>query len=272
VLPKAFRPEHDVSISVDMCGASYGRLSIEPNGDVYVQPETLFFDAQCFTSLDGASFVLNGSGLTSIKLIGGWQNAPAGSKAEVERINGIVHLKGAIFTNGIDNEPFVLPKEFRPDSYVFAAVDLCNATYGQLDISPSGDVFVEPEGNTWSDAQCFTSLDGVWFAANDHDFKPLTLLNGWMSEDQPAVSISNGVVYFQGAIDTSESNSEPFVLPASLRPSTDVYVPVALCDAGNGVGNGRLFIQPNGRVNVEGPAGFSQAQCLTSLDGASFVK
>jgi hypothetical protein len=53
-----------------------------------------------------------------------------------------------------------------------------------------------------------------------------------------------------------------------FRPTTSVYVPVDLCDATNG----RLEIEPNGDVLVEAEGGtFANAQCFTSLDGASFV-
>jgi len=272
-LPPGFRPSNYVYIAVDLCNAHNGRLEIHPDGEVYVEAETALSNAQCFTSLDGASFALNGSGFTALTPLNGW--APTGSglsKPEAKNINGIVYLRGAIHTAGTQNEPFVLPKEFRPETYVYAAVDLCNATFGQLDIAPSGEVFVEAENNTWGNAQCFTSLDGVSFAAKESGFKPLTLLNGWTSEYSPAVSSSHGVVSFQGAIYTSGSSSEPFVLPASLRPTTAVYVPVALCDAAYGIAKGRLYIQPSGSVTVQAENSFSKAQCLTSLDGASFVK
>lgn len=66
-------------------------------------------------------------------------------------------------------------------------------------------------------------------------------------------------------------------MPASARPlmpmsepcpDTAVYVPVDLCDATNG----RLFIQANGVVTVQTETLFSNAQCFTSLDGASCVR
>ena len=47
---------------------------------------------------------------------------------------------------------------------VFVPVDLCNATHGQLAIQPNGGVTVEAEGGAFSNAACFTSLDGVSFA------------------------------------------------------------------------------------------------------------
>jgi hypothetical protein len=102
---------------------------------------------------------------------------------------------------------------------------------------------------------------------------PLTLINGWTNApfgtSDAAVETVNGIVHFKGAIATSGTNPEPFVLPKRFRPLTAVFVPVDLCNATNG----RLDIQPNGAVTVEAEGGmFGNAQCFTSLDGASFVQ
>ena len=44
-----------------------------------------------------------------------------------------------------------------------AAVCALSATNGCLDITPSGQASVEAEGGTFTNAQCFTPLDGVTF-------------------------------------------------------------------------------------------------------------
>jgi hypothetical protein len=76
------------------------------------------------------------------------------------------------------------------------------------------------------------------------------------------------VTHFKGAIATSGSNTVPFVLPGTMRPKKDVYIPVDLC----GATNGRSHIVPDGTVDVEAENGdFANAQCFTSLDGASFT-
>jgi hypothetical protein len=60
---------------------------------------------------------------------------------------------------------FTLPPAFRPPTAAFVAVDLCNATNGRLIIQANGVVTVQQEtGTPFSNAQCFTSLDGVSFA------------------------------------------------------------------------------------------------------------
>ncbi len=58
-LPAALRPTHVIYVPVDLCNANKGRLYIQPSGVVTVQVETAFSNAQCFTSLDGVSFIAN---------------------------------------------------------------------------------------------------------------------------------------------------------------------------------------------------------------------
>ena len=117
--------------------------------------------AQAATS---APHALTGS-WTAITLQNGWTGSAFGTSAPaVHTISGIVHLKGGIATTGSNPVPFTLPAGFRPATAVFVPVDLCNATNGRLQIEPSGVVTIEAEGGTFSNAQCFTSLDGVSFA------------------------------------------------------------------------------------------------------------
>jgi hypothetical protein len=163
-LPKAFRPATAVYVKVDLCDATNGRLFIRPNGVVTVQAETGFSNAQCFTSLDGASFAKAPAFFTNLTLQNGWVTSPFGtSKAAVRGISGAVYLKGAIATSGSNTVPFTLPANFHPGTTVFVPVDLCNATNGRLVIQHNGIVSVEAENGTFSNAQCFTSLDGVSF-------------------------------------------------------------------------------------------------------------
>jgi hypothetical protein len=167
-LPPAFRPATNVYVPVDLCDANKGRLDIAPSGVVSVQAEGSFSDAQCFTSLDGASFALSASSFTPMALLNLWTNAPYGtSDAAAANINGIVYLKGAIAMPGTEPTAFVLPVGDRPAFRVFIPVDLCNGTYGILYITANGEVTVSGQGgpwSNWSNVQCFTSLDGASFA------------------------------------------------------------------------------------------------------------
>ncbi|MEJ0049318.1 MAG: hypothetical protein WDN04_26805, partial [Rhodospirillales bacterium] len=270
VLPTSFRPATDVYVPVDLCGATNGRLFISHSGTVTVQAETSFANAQCFTSLDSVTYAKNTSGYTNLTLINGWTGAGFSTSAPAVRlISGIVRLKGSIETSGTNTEPFVLPVGVRPSTNVYVPVDLCNAAKGRLIIQPTGDVTVQAENN-FSDAQCFTSLDGASFGLAA--FKPLKLKHGWLNSPYgtavPAVKTIAGAVHFQGAMVTAGTNTLPFVLPAAYRPTTNVYIPVDMCNATNG----RLNISPNGVVSVQAETAFSNAQCFTSLEGASFVK
>jgi hypothetical protein len=225
--------------------------------------------AQAATSAPGALT----SGWTPLTLQNGWTSSPFGtSAAAVRTVSGIVHFKGAIATTGSNPVPFTLPAAFHPASVVFVPVDLCNATNGRLQIEPTGVVTVQAEGGAFSNAACFTSLDGVSFAKSAGSFTPLTLQNGWFNSpfgtSAPAVRTIAGIVHLKGAIATSGTNPVPFTLPAAFRPASAVFVPVDLCNATNG----RLQIETSGVVTVEAEGGaFSNAACLTSLDGVSFA-
>jgi hypothetical protein len=263
-LPVGLRPATAVYVPVDMCAPTNGRLFIQPSGVVTVQAETSFANAQCLTSLDGASFAL--SAPTALTLQNGWTNAPfATSNADATAISGVVHLKGAI-ASGTSAVALTLPAQLRPTVAVFVTVDMCNATNGTLNIQPSGAVTVQAE-TSFGNAQCLTSLDGASFALSAST--ALTLKNGWTNAplgtgNATAVSVG-GIVHLAGAI-ASGTNASVFTLPAKLRPPTTVYVPVNMCNNTNG----RLTIEPNGTVTVQAETTFTNAQCLTSLDGATY--
>ena len=166
-LPPAFRPSTNVYVLINLCTGSIGRLDIAPSGAVAVTPEGTnnFWMVKCGVSLEGASFALSPTSFTALTLQNGWMNAPNGTAdATVRNISGIVHFSGAISTNGTNAEPFILPAGFRPAREIWIPVDLCGGNNGRLDIRPDGTVFVEAENNDFSQAQCFTSLDGASFA------------------------------------------------------------------------------------------------------------
>lgn len=277
-LPAAYRPQTDVYVPVDLCSAAYGRLWIEASsGNVWVQEEGGGFTniANCFTSLDGASFARTASGYTPLTLINGWSNAPfSTSNAAAKVIGGNVHLKGAISTTGTNPQPFVLPTGFRPAKTVYVTVDLCHSNKGRLQIGTDGSVTIEEEGGGFVNAPCFTSLDGVWFAISNASYLSLTpLSNGWTGAPfftaEPAAASEFGTVYLKGAISTTGSSSEPVAsLPLRFRPMTTVYIQVDMCNSTNG----RLIISPNGTIFVQSETDFANASCFTSLDGASYVQ
>jgi hypothetical protein len=167
-LPAGFRPSQNVYVLITLCTGSIGRLNIAPSGAVTVTPEGTgnWWMVQCGVSLDGASFALSPTSFTALTLQNGWMNAPYGTaNAAVRKISGIVHLKGAIWTNGTSPYPFVLPAGFRPANQIWVSVDLCGGNNGRLNIQPDGLVTVQQQGgDPFSNATCFTSLDGASFA------------------------------------------------------------------------------------------------------------
>jgi len=273
-LPAGFRPPVNVYVPVDMMNSTKGRLIIASNGDVTVVAEGgTWSNAQQFTSLEGVSFAVNSTSFTALTLQNGWNNAPFATRnAAVRTINGTVHFQGAISTGGTNLQPFTLPAAFRPTSAVYAPVDLCNGTKGRLFIPTSGVVSINVEGGVTSNATCFTSLESAKFALNAGGFSTLTLQNGWTGTGfgtaTPAVRNDGGVIRFQGALATTGTNTQPFTLPANMRPATWTYVPIDLCNATKG----RLNISPTGAVFVQQKNGtpWSNAQCFTSLEGAAF--
>jgi len=275
ILPPAFRPAKNVNVPVDMCGTTSGELAIAPTGVTQVISQGANSNATCFTSLDGVSFALSTKPFTALTLQPGWTEFDnLYRKAAARLVGGIVHLAGEIKTAHSLSAAVTLPPAFRPSTNVYALINLCTGSIGRLNITPSGAVTVQAEGtNNWWMAQCGVSLDGASFALSPTSFTALTLQNGWMNApygtSNAAVRNINGIVQFKGAIWTSGTNADPFVLPTGFRPTKHVYIPVDLC----GGNKGRLDILPDGVVAVEAEnSAFTQAQWFTSLDGASFAR
>jgi hypothetical protein len=275
-LPEGARPAHKVYVPVDLCGGDNGRLDITPAGVVTVETKggAHWGDAQCYTSLDGVSFARSASSFTPLTLKNGWVKYGFGTASPAARkISGIVHLEGAMKTKGTNQVAFTLPAGDRPALRVFVPVDLCGATNGDLFIQANGSVAVEAEGGDWSNAQCFTSLDGVSFAPSASSFTRLTLQNGWTSTGlasaSPAVRVISGIVYLEGDMYTNGINPVSFTLPAGFRPAHNVAVKVALC----GRDSGELIIGPGGQATVQAGGGnWANAQCQTALDGVWFPR
>ncbi|MBL8776403.1 MAG: hypothetical protein JNK12_10740 [Acidimicrobiales bacterium] len=209
-----------------------------------------------------------GEGGTNLPLQNGWIGAPDGTATPLAAlVDGAVVLSGGL-SSGSASYAFTLPEGLRPAADVYLPVTVCGGRAGRLVVEPNGDAFIYAGfGATFADAQCFTSLDGASFTLGPAS--PVTLANTWTttqySTRAPKVSVSNGTVRFRGAVQDG-SRGRLFVLPVGMRPRADVYVAVDLCA---GV-PGRLYIRPNGVVKVFSSADFSDAQCFTSLEGASF--
>ena len=99
---------------------------------------------------------------------------------------------------------------------------------------------------------------------------PLTLINGWQSEQgtdnsgDPSWAVKNGIVYLSGSMHQPGGgvNNEPAMLPVAARPAHKQYIAVYT----QGGVTGTLEIWPTGQMYI----GTSNAQAYTSLAGLSF--
>ena len=130
-----------------------------------VQANGNWTNAQCFTSLEGVSFAKTAGGaFFPLTLQNQWANAPFSTRnAAVMHEQGIIRLQGAI-AGGADAVAFNIPVGFRPPTTMYVTADLCGAIKGRLKIFTNGDVRIQNSDGTFASAQCFTSLEGAWFA------------------------------------------------------------------------------------------------------------
>jgi hypothetical protein len=107
-------------------------------------------------------------------------------------------------------------------------------------------------------------------------FQPLTLANGWVSENvndgtgDPKVALQNGVVYLKGSLAQPTPGSTIFaVLPTADRPHDTLIINVWT----SGGTPGTLEITTNGRMALFSNASCGSgntAQCFTSLATISY--
>jgi hypothetical protein len=269
-LPAALRPAASLWIPVDGYASAKVRIYVPTTGAVNVYAQGATTDATQFTSLEGVSFPVSSTGYTPLTLQNGWTPYSGARAPAVANVGGIIRFQGAI-SGGTTTSVFTLPAGMWPPTITYVTVDLVSAAKGRLIINTNGTVTVQAQ-NLFSDAQGFTSLEGAWFALSSSGYTPLTLQNGWTtysSTRAAAVSVSNGIVRFQGAIGTSGTNLQPFTMPGGFLPAASVYTPIDLCSANKG----RLEIEPDGSVYVEPEGGTTtNATCFTSLEGVSFAQ
>lgn len=205
----------------------------------------------------------------SFELINGWQSASkkllkTGKPGWAIR-NGVVYLRGAIkqpVVNG--NATFAqLPKFARPARNLYIQVFTTGDVAGSLFVGSDG-VLEAYNGNSFT----FTSLAGVSFPTAAIKSHKLALKNGWQSSQSrygtgdPSYSISHGVVYLSGSLQTAGSSQLATVLPKAARPNRQMFVSIYTF----GGSTGWLQILHSGQVNVFG----NQSGEYTSLANISF--
>jgi hypothetical protein len=243
-----------------------------------------FGAAKAILASAAVSFVLCGSALAAslqyqkLTLLNGWeQYSPQTGRPDVAiDKHNVVHLRGAINQDaGSASIAFILPLKYRPNRSVYAPVTMLNGAFGRLIIEKNGQVSVQA-AEDYSDAQQFTSLEGVTFskAAAPLQYSNIVLKNNWTEYDaitgKPAAAIdTNNVVHLKGAIkQTTGSIALAFTLAPKFRPSRDVYIHTnALLGR-----PARLNIHSNGDVFVQAAGSFDDAQAFTSLEGVSYSR
>jgi hypothetical protein len=105
-------------------------------------------------------------------------------------------------------------------------------------------------------------------------FTPLTLINGWTGNcyggGAPGIALDpSGVVHFQGEMCNGGTSTLAFVLPAQFRPSQFEWLTADQF----GAATGRIIINTNGNVTVQGDPASSSAigQAFTSLAGVTYT-
>jgi hypothetical protein len=102
----------------------------------------------------------------NLTLISGWGNAPDFNDDAAYTIDaqGYVHLEGAISSEGLTDDPFVLPKKARPRHDTYVPVPQSGGYTGYLFIPADGVVEIasDPAASPGNE-KIYTGLDGVTF-------------------------------------------------------------------------------------------------------------
>jgi hypothetical protein len=143
-------------------------------------PGTVIATVALFVALGGVAAALPGQNTVNngdvkdlryrnLDLKNGWSAYGSNNYSPAAALDaqGIVHLRGAIAQGIADGNNFArLQRAFRPDKDVYLPVDMTNANQGRVIILQSGQASATAEaGGSQSNAQLFTSLDGVTYEA-----------------------------------------------------------------------------------------------------------
>jgi hypothetical protein len=124
---------------------------------------------------------------------------------------------------------------------------------------------------------CTDGKNGIYTACSGgtpgQSFTALALNGTWTNAPFSTTSAAaaldcSGIVQLKGAVSTTGSDSLVMTLPAQLRPSSQLFIPVDLF----GGDKGRVDISPSGAVTVDVFGGdFSRAQGFLSLEGVTYA-
>ncbi|MGH6789407.1 MAG: hypothetical protein ACRECC_06955 [Pseudolabrys sp.] len=97
-----------------------------------------------------------------LKLINGWSSYYRAPAIAADPATKLIYLRGSIQqTSGTDHHAFSVAPIYRPGTYTYLVATNINVTTGRIRIDPTGQVMIE--GDPQSNAQGFTSLEGLYY-------------------------------------------------------------------------------------------------------------
>jgi hypothetical protein len=162
-LPRAARPAHLTYIPVYTNSGTTGWLIAYPSGEIVALGNA----SQAFTSLAGVSYPQARATRHVLTLKNGWRSCLARcrtGKPSFRVAGGVVYLSGGMFQPGSvpAKEQFgVLPRWARPFHTLYIQDYTVNGSLGTIQIKPNGTMWAD--GSPFSQAQSFTSLEGISF-------------------------------------------------------------------------------------------------------------
>ena len=151
-----------LALVVAMSGSAYA-IQRAQSGDSLIAKRTLSGNRLRINTVTGtevADLVWH-----PISLTNGWTNYYSAGKrppAWALDVQGVIHLRGAI-QDGSTTTFGRLPQSVRPSAKLYIVTDLCAAAVGRITVDTDG--FLEVDYlDVFSDATCFTNLEGVTWA------------------------------------------------------------------------------------------------------------
>ncbi|HEX9035342.1 MAG TPA: hypothetical protein VF834_26160 [Streptosporangiaceae bacterium] len=163
-LPAAARPASNLYLSVYTFSGSYGGIVyIGKNGTA----EAYDGAATSYTSLAGISYPVASATRHPLTLHNGWvssQGAYGTGNPSYSVINGVVYLNGSMHNASSSTGYFAtLPTGARPSHYLYLKTYQFGGAVGEIQIYPSGIMWVYSDPAATSSAGQFTTLSGISF-------------------------------------------------------------------------------------------------------------
>ena len=152
-----------LALVIAVSGSTFAIAQVQ-NGDDLIATRTLSGDRLRLNTVTGKEVMdLQWHPLT---LLNGWVNYNGDLRppAWALDVQGVVHFRGAI-EGGTTTRFARLPLSIRPAVFIYLVTNLNLSALGRIYIAPDGYVYAEAY-NSFTDAQAFTSLDGITYAVN----------------------------------------------------------------------------------------------------------